>query len=52
VEVNIFDFDEEIYGDVIRVYVKAFLRPQEKYNNLEELKTALNGDKSESLRLL
>jgi riboflavin kinase/FMN adenylyltransferase len=52
VEVNIFDFDEEIYGEVIRVYVKAYLRPQEKYNNLEELKNALNFDKKESLLLL
>jgi riboflavin kinase / FMN adenylyltransferase len=52
VEVNIFDFDEEIYGDVIRVYVKAYLRPQEKYNGLEELKQALFLDKTRSMELL
>ena len=46
------NFDETIYGEVIRVHVKAYLRPQEKYNDLEELKTALHQDKKESLRLL
>ena len=49
IEVNIFDFNQEIYGEVIRIYVKAFLRPQEKYNDLEELKQALALDKIKSL---
>lgn len=52
VEVNIFDFDKEIYGATLRVTVKKFLRPQEKYNNLEELKHQLARDKEESLKWL
>src|SRR2546423_684514 len=30
IEVNIFDFDKEIYGQSIRVYVKKYLRPDRK----------------------
>jgi riboflavin kinase / FMN adenylyltransferase len=52
IEVNIFDFDEEIYGESLRVIVKAFLRSQEKYNSLDELKTALANDKRNSLEVL
>jgi riboflavin kinase / FMN adenylyltransferase len=52
VEVNIFDFDREIYGSVIQVYVKKFLRQQEKYENMEQLVAQLHKDKEESLKHL
>ena len=52
IEVNIFDWDEEIYGRSIRVIVKKFLRPQEKYNSLEELIQQLHRDKENSLKEL
>jgi FAD synthase len=52
VEVNIFDFNEDIYGKTVRVYVKKFLRAQEKYNSIEALKTQIDLDKKESLKLL
>lgn len=52
IEVNIFDWDEEIYGRTIRVIVKKFLRPQEKYNSLEELIQQLHRDKENSLKEL
>lgn len=52
IEVNIFDFDEQIYGQTLRVIVKRFLRHQEKYNSLEELKTQLAKDKEQSLNVL
>jgi riboflavin kinase/FMN adenylyltransferase len=51
-EVNIFDFDEEIYGSTIRVTVKKFLRSQEKYNSLKDLKNQLAIDKENSLACL
>ena len=38
IEVNIFDFDENIYGRNLRVYVSHYMRKEEKYNNLEDLK--------------
>ena len=52
VEVNIFDFNEDIYGKTVRVYVKKFLRAQEKYNSIEALKTQIDLDKKQSLKLL
>jgi riboflavin kinase / FMN adenylyltransferase len=52
VEVNIFDFNKDIYGDVIRVYVKKYLRPEIKFNSLEELVKQIDQDKIDSLKAL
>lgn len=52
IEVNIFDFDESIYGETIRVYVRHFLRDEVKFNGLEELKEQLGIDKINTLKLL
>jgi riboflavin kinase/FMN adenylyltransferase len=52
IEVNIFDFDENIYGKILRVYVKQYLREEVKFNNLEELKEQLAKDKVDSLNVL
>jgi len=51
-EVNIFDFNEDIYGEVITVSVKKYLRAQEKYASLDELIRHLDADKIESLKWL
>jgi riboflavin kinase/FMN adenylyltransferase len=45
VEVNIFDFERMIYGKSLKVFVKKFLRPEEKFSGLDELKTQLALDK-------
>jgi len=52
IEVNIFEWDQDIYGHTIRVIVKKFLRPQEKYNSLEELIQQLAKDREVSLSVL
>ena len=52
IEVNIFDFDKEIYGKIIRVYVKKYLRPEIKFNDLDELVRQIDQDKIESLKVL
>lgn len=52
IEVNLFDFDQDIYERELRVFVKAFLRPELKFNSLEELKAALAQDKVDSLAAL
>lgn len=52
IEVNIFDWSQDIYGRTIRIIVKKFLRPQEKYNSLEELIQQLHKDKEQSLSVL
>jgi len=52
IEVNIFDFDKEIYGQTLRVYVKKYLRAEVKFNSIEELKIQIGEDKLESLKSL
>ncbi|HEV2481972.1 MAG TPA: bifunctional riboflavin kinase/FMN adenylyltransferase [Puia sp.] len=52
IEVNLFDFDRDIYERELRVFVKAFLRPELKFNGLEELKAAMAQDKLDSLAAL
>jgi riboflavin kinase / FMN adenylyltransferase len=52
VEVNIFDFDEEIYGRKLRVFVKKYLRPEIKFNGLPELVAQIDQDKIDSLKIL
>jgi riboflavin kinase/FMN adenylyltransferase len=52
IEVNIFNFNEDIYGENIRVFVKAFIRPELKFSGLDELTAAIQKDKESSLALL
>ena len=37
-EVNLFDFDEDLYGQVLETEFIAFIRGDMKFNGLEELK--------------
>ena len=41
IEVNIFDFNANIYGRNLRVYVTHFMRKEKKFNDLEELKNQI-----------
>jgi len=52
VEVNIFDFNQSIYGETIRVMVKAHLRAEEKFDSLEMLVKQIDQDKQNSLAIL
>ena len=52
IEVNLFDFSEEIYGRALTVYVKKYLREEVKFNSLDELVTQIGQDKVESLKVL
>jgi riboflavin kinase/FMN adenylyltransferase len=52
VEINIFDFNQEIYGKKLRVTVKHYLRSQEKYESLDLLIEQLHRDKERSLSIL
>ena len=52
IEVNIFDFDKEIYGEIIRAYAKKYLRPEIKFNDLDELVKQIDQDKIASLEVL
>jgi len=52
IEVNIFDFDEDIYGQTLQVHVHHYLRGEVKFNGLDELKTQLQKDKLSAIALL
>jgi len=52
IEVNIFDFDEDIYTESICLEFIDFIRPDAKLSGLEELKNQLASDKVESLKKL
>ena len=52
IEVNLFDFNQDIYGKTLRVYIKKYLRGEVKFNGLEELKNQLGIDKESTLRVL
>lgn len=45
IEVNIFDFDEDIYGQYMRVSIHSYLRGEVKFKGLDELKEQLAKDK-------
>lgn len=52
IEVNIFDFDEDIYNRHLKVYVKYHLRDEVKFEGLEKLIEQLHLDKEQSIALL
>jgi riboflavin kinase/FMN adenylyltransferase len=52
IEVNLFDFDQEIYDQTLKVFVKKYLREEIKFNSLEELVKQIDQDKIESLKVL
>lgn len=52
IEVNLFDFNENIYGQTLRVYVKAYMRPELKFNGLDELTQQLHKDREAALKIL
>jgi riboflavin kinase/FMN adenylyltransferase len=45
IEVNIFDFDEDIYGREISVSLEYFVRKDMKFDNINEMKIQLTKDK-------
>lgn len=51
-EVNIFDFGQNIYDQNITVVFKSKIREEKKFANLDELKQQLEADKMKSLDIL
>lgn len=52
IEVNIFDFEKDIYGENIRIFFSQRLRDEKKFSSIEELKKAIDGDKEKTLKIL
>lgn len=50
IEVNIFDFAQDIYGSMITICMKEHLRNEQKFNSLDELKVQLKKDKEDALK--
>jgi riboflavin kinase/FMN adenylyltransferase len=50
-EVYLFDFDREIYGDDVEVRFLKYLRPEQKFANLSELQAQIRND-AESARVI
>lgn len=52
IEVNIFNFDKEIYGEELKVSLVKLLRIDVKFKDLEALKLQLHRDKEEAMLAL
>ncbi|QQL48320.1 bifunctional riboflavin kinase/FAD synthetase [Mucilaginibacter ginkgonis] len=52
IEVNIFDFDEDIYNQTVRVQFLHFVREDIKFPSLDELVVQLGEDKKTVIKLL
>ena len=48
--VHLFDFDRDIYGERLTIYLKNFIRNEAKFNGLEEL-TQITKDVETAKRL-
>ena len=51
-EVNIFDFDEDIYGQHLRVALVEHLRPEKKFDGIAQLKAQIADDSARARALL
>ncbi|MFZ4581129.1 MAG: riboflavin biosynthesis protein RibF [Paludibacter sp.] len=52
IEVNIFDFEQDIYNQEIMLILIAKIRDEQKFNSLDELISQLKQDKLKSIQLL
>lgn len=44
-EINVFDFNKEIYGEEVMFAIREFIRPIANFSSLEEMKQQLGKDK-------
>ncbi len=49
IEVNLFDFDQSLYDETLTITLKKYLRSEEKFSGLDELKKQLEKDKQAAL---
>ena len=52
IEVNIFDFDDDIYGESLTINFHKLIRRDTRFSDLEELKNQLHRDKEAALKIL
>ncbi|KEO74199.1 bifunctional riboflavin kinase/FAD synthetase [Anditalea andensis] len=51
VEVNLFEFSDDLYDKRITVYFKEYLRPEQKFANLDGLKQQLKKDRLKAISI-
>ncbi len=51
-EVHLFDFSGDLYGEVLNVELIAYLRPEKKFDGVETLKTQIAADCEEARHIL
>ena len=49
IEAHLFDFDHEIYGEDLRLELLHYLRPEQKFDNLDMLVRQINIDKTHAM---
>jgi riboflavin kinase/FMN adenylyltransferase len=52
IEVNIFDFNKDIYGENLKVNLVAAVRKDAKFDDLEALKKQMKIDKAQAMKIL
>lgn len=52
IEVNIFDFDGDLYGKTLRIFIKKHLRGEQKFAGLDALKQQLAKDRENAVAAL
>lgn len=52
IEVNIFNFDSDIYGESLTLHIHTLIRMDTRFNDLDDLRKQLEHDKQEALRIL
>ena len=52
VEVHLLDFEQDIYGEEVTVYFLNYLRDEQKFDNLDDLKAQIYQDVEDSRRML
>lgn len=52
IEVHLFDFDQDIYGETIQVHLMHYMRGEQRFNGIDALKEQLASDKLHALEAL
>jgi len=52
IEVNIFDFAKDIYGEALTIYFHQLIRGDSKFQDLDGLKLQLHADKNDAIKVL
>ena len=52
IEVHLLDYKGDLYGQTLRVHLEAYLRPEQKFNGLDALKTQLEHDRVNAINIL